>query len=203
MRQRRTVLKTTSFYLPLYPTPRSLSDREWGGLGWWRWELEQVKGTAMGTASCCDVKSECWSSSWVPTHVVRALQGEALGLVRRNRTGRAAEVGAVGCSRVSRRVRVLQPKRHRWTPVSKRPGKFESDWGCLSNRWLDSRASMYFAQNFLVWGDLRVRGQITLLSAGIADADIRTQHPWDCCSLHVAKGLLVSRVCNFRLVVKL
>jgi len=110
VRQCRTVLKTTSFYLPPYPTPRSLSDREWGGLGWWWWELEQVKGTPMGTASCCDVKSECWSSSWVPTHVVRALQGEALGLVRRNRAGRAAEVGAVWCSRVSRRVRVLQPK---------------------------------------------------------------------------------------------
>lgn len=105
-REGEAALQTTSFYLPLYPTPSWLLGGEWGGLGWWRCELEQVKGTA----SCCSVKSECWSSSWVPTHVVRALQREALGLVRRNRAGRAAEVGAVRCSGVSRWVGVLQPK---------------------------------------------------------------------------------------------
>lgn len=42
--------------------------------------------------------------------MVRALQGETLGLVRRNGTGRAAQVGTVGSCRVPWRVRVLQPK---------------------------------------------------------------------------------------------
>lgn len=55
---------------------------------------------------------------------------------------------------------------------------------------------IFFAQYFLVGGDLRVSGEITLLSAGITDADIRTQHLWDSRSLHVAEGLLVSRACN-------
>lgn len=71
----------------------------------------RANGASWGTRSCCDVRSECQSRSCVPTHVVRALQGEALGLVRRDGTGGAAQVGAVRSSRMSWRIRVLQPKK--------------------------------------------------------------------------------------------
>lgn len=45
--------------------------------------------------------------SWVPAPAVGALQGEALGLSRRHRAGRAAQVGAVGSSGMPRRIGVL------------------------------------------------------------------------------------------------
>lgn len=50
-REGEAALQTTSFYLPLYPTPSWLLGGEWGGLGWWRCELEQVKGQQAAVVS--------------------------------------------------------------------------------------------------------------------------------------------------------
>lgn len=61
---------------------------------------------------------------------------------------------------------------------------------------------IFFAQNLLVQGDLKSKWS-DHSALGITDADIRTRRLWDSCSLHVAEGLLVSRACNFRLLVML